>query len=110
MLRGYPLILHRLPNSGLNAARAAGFAIAQGRWISFCDDDGLWKPHYLQTMLSQMNGPIGVGFANHQYVRNEVWSQQTKLDRAPPGYFETISDPFYPHLLRWVPMVPSTTI
>src|SRR4051794_128122 len=59
----YPVRHHRIPNSGLNAARAAGFALARGEWIAFCDDDDLWKPHYLATMATQLGGRVRFGFA-----------------------------------------------
>ena len=91
-------------------ARAAGFGISRGDWIAFCDDDDLWKPNYLQTMSRYLVGDIRFGFANHVAIENGVWGQTDKFSQAPDGYFTTIGDSFYPSLLRWVPLLPSTSI
>ena len=109
-LRGYPIRYHYIPNSGLNAARAAGIALARGDWIAFCDDDDLWKPRYLETMSLHLGGDVRFGFANFVEIRDGVWGTRDKFSQAPAGYFESIGELFYPHLLRWVPQVPSTTI
>lgn len=37
----------RQPNQGLAAARNAGFALAQGRYVLFNDDDVIPEPHFL---------------------------------------------------------------
>ena len=109
-VRRYPVRYNRIVNSGPNMARAAGFGISRGDWIAFCDDDDLWKPNYLQTMSRYLVGDIRFGFANHVAIENGVWGQTDKFSQAPDGYFTTIGDSFYPSLLRWVPLLPSTSI
>jgi GT2 family glycosyltransferase len=46
-----PLIYHRQANRGMAGARNQGIALAQGDLISFLDDDDLWEPDYLATVV-----------------------------------------------------------
>jgi glycosyltransferase involved in cell wall biosynthesis len=110
LLAKYPVRAHRISNMGPSAARAAGLALARGDWIAFCDDDDLWKPGYIEAMSRHLGGGVRFGFANFVEIHDGVWGTRDKFSLAPPGYFESIGDSFYPHLLRWVPQVPSTTI
>jgi glycosyltransferase involved in cell wall biosynthesis len=45
------VIYHRQGNRGMAAARNQGIALAQGQLISFLDDDDLWEPDYLATVV-----------------------------------------------------------
>lgn len=41
-----------LPSTkGLAAARNRGLEIAQAGWVAFCDDDDVWLPHHLASVL-----------------------------------------------------------
>ena len=110
IVRRYPVRYHRVANSGLNSARRTGFSLAQGTWIAFCDDDDVWTPHYLETMSRHLGGGVRFGFANFVEIRDGVWGARDKFSEAPPGYFATAGVPFYPHMLWWVPLLPSTTV
>ena len=52
------LKLIRLPrNLGPAAARAEALRRARGRFAAFLDSDDLWRPRYLETMLSCLRSP-----------------------------------------------------
>ena len=42
--------------AGVSQARNSGVAHATGRWIAFLDDDDLWPPDYLSTVVAAMQG------------------------------------------------------
>lgn len=44
----------RIPNSGVSTARNRGFALANGRWISFIDADDYLEPVFYEKMLSEL--------------------------------------------------------
>ncbi len=110
-------------NSGVCKARNVGVAKAQSEWIAFCDSDDLWHQdklfHHVELLR---NAPeVEYCFTNFQTFENTRWSQKTKFDDAPAGYWDIsrkdisprsfiITEPFYPNVLRFQPIFPSTTM
>ena len=45
-------LLHQPRNGGVSAARNAGLAAAQGRYITFCDSDDQVEPGYLSALMA----------------------------------------------------------
>ena len=50
--RDQGVVLLRQPNSGIRAARNRALSVARGQFVALLDSDDLWKPDYLQTMVS----------------------------------------------------------
>jgi glycosyltransferase involved in cell wall biosynthesis len=52
-------------HAGVSAARNAGIAEAQGGWIAFLDDDDMWAPHKLSSLLTAMqNAGADFGYSS----------------------------------------------
>jgi len=49
---GPPVRILAQPHAGIGAARNAGVAAAQGRFLAFLDADDLWTPHKLSRQMS----------------------------------------------------------
>ncbi len=93
VVRRFPVRYIRQGNSGQNAARAAGARIATGDWISFLDDDDLWKPSFLATMAERMPPSAVFGFANYVLIENGVWGEHDMFADAPAGFFDRLDQP-----------------
>lgn len=85
----------RVPPEGVQAARNAGIARAQGAWIATLDDDDLWSPDYLE----QVAGAAADGRANliysdfRKFVEGGGSRQpypRTNFETAPAGYWTDI--------------------
>lgn len=113
----------RIENSGVCKARNLGVNIAKSDWIAFCDHDDLWEREKLfyQVELIRSHPEVQYCFTNFRLVENGLWSKQVKFDEAPPGYWDipkiddtpkafVVTVPFYPNIVKFQPVFPSTVI
>jgi glycosyltransferase involved in cell wall biosynthesis len=113
----------RIENSGVCRARNVGLGQATAPWIAFCDSDDLWRPDKLaaQARLVQEVPGLEYAFTNFRVVSNNVWSDDTKFDEAPPGYWDlprrqvtpdafVVDVSLYERLIGYQPIFPSTMI
>jgi len=113
----------RVDNSGVAAARNAGVTAGTASWLAFCDSDDLWAPNKLklQVELCQKRPEVNYCFTNCRMVTGGVWSDSSKFDISPHGYWdlpreEVTSELFvvrtdmFPHLLLHQPIFPSTVM
>jgi glycosyltransferase involved in cell wall biosynthesis len=81
------VIRHDRPK-GVSAARNAGLAHVNAPWVAFLDDDDVWAPDYLATMLGAAHASgadsqrVGLVFGGHLLVDAE-W-HVTGVSPAPP--------------------------
>jgi glycosyltransferase involved in cell wall biosynthesis len=113
----------KIPNSGVCRARNTGAALACGEWLAFCDSDDLWARDKLarQAALFRCSPGTEYCFTNFRFVRNGRWSEETKFEAVPPGYWDlprrqvtpvgfVVTEPLYPRLIRFQPVFPSTVM
>jgi len=58
---GEPIHYVYQENQGQGGARNTGIAHARGKYVCFLDDDDLWLPNYLQTVMSVLEARPEVG-------------------------------------------------
>lgn len=96
-------VVHQV-NGGLPAARNAGIAAAQGRYVAFLDADDLWLPTYLERMLELLATADDIGF-----VYCDAWiyddrrrriARRSAYERYRPAVVPTESRPFYLAMLH----------
>ncbi len=110
LVRAFPVRYCRVENGGPSKARNVGVALANSEWIAFCDHDDLWRPTYLERFAAHMRPASFYGFANWVDIIGDVWTAQEKFSAAPEGFFAEPEQPFYRHLLDFVPVWPSATL
>ena len=113
---------HRIANSGVCRARDVAASFATSPYIAFSDSDDLWREDKLEKQLAlHLQHPeVEYSFTNFAIVTDSAWSEKTKFEDAPEGYFarcDTPSvgillceEPFYDRLLFFQPIFPSTTM
>jgi len=111
----------RIENSGECRARNIGVQISSSPWVAFCDSDDLWHPEklMLQARIIESAPNVEYCFTNFKTVVNEKWSDETKFDTSPPGYWNVrrrniasdmflVDEPMFYRLLQHQPIFPTT--
>jgi GT2 family glycosyltransferase len=82
----------RVPSEGVQAARNAGIARAQGAWIATLDDDDLWRPDYLeQVAQAAADGRANLIYSDfRKFVEGSSRQPypRTNFETAPAGYWD----------------------
>jgi glycosyltransferase involved in cell wall biosynthesis len=73
----------RLPPLGVAAARNAGARRASGTWLAFLDDDDVWAPHKLTSLLGEAR-KAGARFAYSSVLMITENLTPLLIDPAPP--------------------------
>ena len=125
VVRGYaPRVQYlKIQNSGESRARNVGVAASSSKWIAFCDSDDLWHKDKLskQVQLFERAPEVQYAFTNFRIVTDDVWSDATKFDSSPRGYWDlpkrqladdlfVVDVPMYKSLLVHQPIFPSTVM
>jgi glycosyltransferase involved in cell wall biosynthesis len=73
-------------NQGQGGARNTGIAHARGTYICFLDDDDLWLPHYLETVMGvlQPRPTVGALYAACQIIDSEGNPMPQVMSRVVP--------------------------
>ena len=115
----------KVPPEGVQAARNAGIARAQGAWIATLDDDDLWRPHYLEHVAeAAADGRANLIYSDFRKFIEEDGARnpyaRSNFEMAPAGYWDGVPGPTaneawsfagsFPveRLLRFVAFYPST--
>jgi glycosyltransferase involved in cell wall biosynthesis len=88
----------KVPPEGVQAARNAGIARAQGAWIATIDDDDLWHADYLeQVSPATADNRVSLVYSDFRKFVEDRGSRQpypqTNFGMAPAGYWEGVSKP-----------------
>lgn len=109
----------RIENAGTLHARNVGLRAARSRLVAFCDSDDLWHPTLLQAASDLWHRVPGMAasYTNFSTVRDGRWSEATKFDTAPPGFwsgmapiapgFGVIDQNFAAQLIDFQPFFPT---
>jgi glycosyltransferase involved in cell wall biosynthesis len=110
----------RQPNQGQQAARNLGVRASDGDLVLLLDSDDLWDPHFIEqnAAIHEEHGDVLLSFCNFRIVQDGAWSEQTKFDMAPAGYWDrkdradrdgcwVFQQPIYDMLIDFQPAFPS---
>jgi hypothetical protein len=92
----------RQANAGLPAARNAGVAAAEGRWLAFCDADDLLMPGYLARMRQLLETGAGLAYCDawiYDEARDRVY-RRSAMGPYRPDPVPTEPEPFFLALLE----------
>lgn len=114
---------YRIENSGVCKARNVGVDKSQNEWVAFCDSDDLWHQDKLfhQVQLIKSSNEVEYCFTNFRVFSGDRWSNNTKFDECPVGFWDiksieigndllVIKEPLYSKLLTFTPIFPSTIL
>lgn len=108
---------------GQQAARNAGIEAALSPWVALLDDDDLYAPDFIASVMPAIaDGRADVIATDHRKFRPHRIDRKTNFQAAPPGYWKGIRPagekaewsyvgrfPLH-RLLKRVPIYPSTTV
>ncbi|MES2128345.1 MAG: glycosyltransferase [Pseudomonadota bacterium] len=70
---GLVRIVNHDSNKGASAARNSGLAVAKGEYIAYLDDDDLYQPGHLETVIPQLHASsCRFGYAFAEYVIDDI--------------------------------------
>ena len=108
---------------GQQAARNAGIEAALSPWVALLDDDDLYSPDFIESVMPAIaDGRADIIATDHRKFRVDRVDRKTNFEAAPRGYWKGIRpakakqdwsfvDKFPLHLLlKRVPIYPSTTV
>jgi Glycosyl transferase family 2 len=81
-------VLRRDRSEGVSAARNLGLDHVEAPWVAFLDDDDVWAPRYLATMLEAVRSAevdrarVALVYSGHLTIDRD--RQLTGVSRAPP--------------------------
>ena len=86
----------RQANRGMAGTRNAGVRTARGQFISFLDDDDLWKPNYLATVIPEFleDPDLAACYTGVQMIDSEghLLPQTSTRVVAPERLYDTLID------------------
>lgn len=113
----------RIPPIGKQAARNAGIRAARGAWVATLDDDDLYLPEFIASVMPAIeDGRADIVSTDHRKFSPEREDRLTNFETAPTRYWSGIrpADPDVPWsfvgkfplplLLKRVPAYPSTSV
>jgi len=113
----------RMPPIGKQAARNAGIRAARGAWVGTLDDDDLYLPDFIASVMPAIeDGRADIISTDHRKFSRDRDDRLTNFEAAPTGYWTGIrpTDPAVPwslvgkfplpRLLMRVPAYPSTCV
>jgi len=120
---GHSVKYVHIANSGECTARNAGVAFSTAPWVAFCDSDDLWCPEKLKLQVEVCERAPGVEycFTNFRTVVDGVWSDVSKFETSPGGYWDlprveltselyVVRTEMFQRLLLHQPIFPSTVL
>jgi len=80
------IYLSHIKNSGLPFARNTAIRVSQGEILCYLDDDDLFLPSHLETIVHEFqNDDIGLVFTDSYYVEEElIEEKRIEINRAKP--------------------------
>lgn len=93
------ILIHRnLVNLGVQGSFATGIALASHELIALCDQDDIWVPERLQTLVGAIDG-CDVAFSDAELVDGAGAALGERLSDRVPGYGAELSQRDFPFML-----------